>query len=774
MMNYSWLTKLKGFYFFPIIGFEIGVLLCFGVNYYLVFGLLLLFIRLVFGKKKILTYLSFSAIFIGLVFCILFSYFDKKIEIPAEILNVDVQMDTIKISGDYLSFIGKELSTRQKVKCSYYLKTEEEKQYFEKCQNQIVLRCKFETQKIEETRNLHGFNQQHFFASQGIKNKLKINHIDAISNREINMLTHPVKSLQLLRRKGILCCEKIKAPLTRYYTNIFLFGYKSEEAGLEIKQWAHLGLIHIFSLSGMHLYFFLKVFRYCILRVGISHETEKILEYFCLLFFVVMSGFAIGIVRASLLTGVKQVNRKKNLRLSQSDCWSLTLGLHTLINPRVLLTVGGQFSYYLSFIIVMVCFNQSRQEKRWRENFKLNVILSFLSLPLIWYYFYEWHLLSMVGSFILLPIFLTGVLPAVTAHFFIFVTTGLDVSLILDFFLQPIQTLGLIATKIPCLHFVVGKPPDLLMLVMISLQWWILYRIIVGYTQKSLVLFAVIVFFSLSGFKYYNPFGIVTSVDVGQADAMLIVEPFHHRVYVVDVGGRREYEKDHWRQPKIKFEDADKALIPFLKSQGVSKIDNLFITHAHEDHCGNLQQIGQAFTIKELVTTEGTLCAQSFKPYLKGFEHCQKTWRKGAQIKSCFGTMQCLYPMKKGDGGNDDSLVLKYSFGSQSLLLMGDLEVAGEQTLLQHTSPELLKCDILKSGHHGSKTSSTADFIEVASPDYAWISCGLQNRYGHPSPETLRTYLDYQIQTYRTDNQGMIYLKWLGFGEIKFKIQTIK
>ena len=130
-----------------------------------------------------------------------------------------------------------------------------------------------------------------------------------------------------------------------------------------------------------------------------------------------------------------------------------------------------------------------------------------------------------------------------------------------------------------------------------------------------------------------------------------------------------------------------------------------------------------------------------------------------------------LSPNKLGKGANNDSLVLTSRIKGLQFLLMGDLEEEGEAQLLKN-EPDL-KADILKLGHHGSKTSSTAPFIKQVQPQHGIISCGVKNQFKHPNPEVLETLERYQVKIYRTDQQGMIRYEWRFFSHYP-KVVTLK
>ncbi|CAM4277298.1 hypothetical protein LIIV107777_08310 [Listeria ivanovii subsp. ivanovii] len=124
----------------------------------------------------------------------------------------------------------------------------------------------------------------------------------------------------------------------------------------------------------------------------------------------------------------------------------------------------------------------------------------------------------------------------------------------------------------------------------------------------------------------------------------------------------------------------------------------------------------------------------------------------GAKWQVGNSTFECLYPEQSGNGGNDDSIVLKANLDNKIWLFTGDLESSGERAILDKP----IQADILKVGHHGSKTSSSKEFIQKVTPKFAIISCGVENQFGHPHEETIKTLEDRNVTIIRTDLSGEI------------------
>lgn len=267
---------------------------------------------------------------------------------------------------------------------------------------------------------------------------------------------------------------------------------------------------------------------------------------------------------------------------------------------------------------------------------------------------------------------------------------------------------------------------------------------------------------------------MIAFVDVGQGDAIFIQQPFHRGNYLIDTGGTLDFQKEDWTMRQNKKQNADFTLIPFLKSKGVSTIDGVFITHAHEDHFGDIDRVSQEININQVFVTPGSYNQKNLQQKLTKENLTNViTLDSNKQIKLPGIETKIIHPSNIGDGQNNDSLVMKLVIRNKSFLLMGDLEKEGEDKLIKQY-PLDLQADCIKIGHHGSKTSSQLHFIQAVNPSETIISVGENNRFKHPSPETLDTLNQYQTTIYRTDEQGMIYQKWLPWKKEMLKIKSVK
>jgi competence protein ComEC len=242
----------------------------------------------------------------------------------------------------------------------------------------------------------------------------------------------------------------------------------------------------------------------------------------------------------------------------------------------------------------------------------------------------------------------------------------------------------------------------------------------------------------------------VTALDVGQGDALLIRFP-DGLTMLMDAGGLA----------RSSFDVGSKVVAPALRRLGLLKIDILAVTHAHHDHLGGAVAILKAFEPRALWLGRmpGTDPPVREIERLARERGCAVLFpRRGARIDLGGARLQVLNPgagvEDSGPAVNDDSLVLHLSLGARSVLLTGDLEAPIETVLLREDRE--VGAELLKVGHHGSRTSTSLPFLRRVSPRFAVISVGAANAWGHPDAEVVSRLRDAGVEVFRTDRDGAV------------------
>lgn len=247
----------------------------------------------------------------------------------------------------------------------------------------------------------------------------------------------------------------------------------------------------------------------------------------------------------------------------------------------------------------------------------------------------------------------------------------------------------------------------------------------------------------------------LTAIDVGQGDSLLLAFP-EGKLMLVDGGGIPSFG----RASESRLDIGEDVVAPYLWSRSIRRVDVVAATHVHEDHCGGLRAILEDFHVKELWTG-----ATPDSPEWR--ELRETAVRNGVRIIALRGGRQFRYGgaavrvlapspdyATSDTPRNDDSLVFRVTYGRHSFVMTGDSQRTTERELLDANLVE--HADVLKVAHHGSRTSSSPEFLDALRPAFALISDGNGNSYGYPNRDVLERMNERRIAVLRTDNDGAI------------------
>lgn len=660
--------------------------------------------------------------------------------------RVRILPDTIKVNGDSLSFRGK--ADGRTFQVYYKLQSEEEKEYFQALTDLHEIELEGKLSEPEGQRNFGGFDYQAYLKTQGIYQTLTIKRIQSVKQVKSWDLG---ENLSGLRRKAIVWIKThFPDPMRNYMTGLLL-GHLDTDFEEMNELYSSLGIIHLFALSGMQVGFFMDAFKKLLLRLGLTQEKLKLLTYPFSLIYAGLTGFSASVIR-SLLQKLLAQHGIKGL-----DNFALTILVLFIIMPNFFLTAGGVLSCAYAFILTMT----SKEGEGLKAVARESLVISLGILPILSFYFAEFQPWSILLTFVFSFLFDVVFLPLLSILFILsFVYPVTQFNFVFEWLENIIRLVSQLASR----PLVFGQPNAWLLILLL-----ILLALLYDFRKniKRLAGFSLFIvgLFFLTKHPLENE---ITMLDVGQGESIFLRD-VTGKTILIDVGGKAESDKkiEAW-QEKATTSNAQRTVIPYLKSRGVAKIDQLILTNTDKEHIGDLLEVTKAFHVGEILVSKGSLTQKEFVAELQATQTKVRSVTAGENLPIFGSQLEVLSPSKMGDGSYDDSLLLYGKLLDKHFLFTGNLKEKGEKDFLKQYPN--LEVDVLKAGQHGSKTSSSPAFLEKLKPQITLISVGKNNRAKLPHQETLTRLEVIKSKIYRTDKQGAIRFK----GWNSWKIESVR
>lgn len=571
-----------------------------------------------------------------------------------------------------------------------------------------------------------------------------------------------------------------------------LLGKRGDVPSETLDMFRNSGTFHVLAVSGLHVGL---IALFCYLGLSIFRMPKKmvcLLTILGVILYACLVGFRPSVFRASLMAILFLFATIIDRDADIYNLLAVAALVLLIINPTQLWDVGFQLSFVA---VAAIVFFVSKMEKPFRKFWDTEesveytrfqkmrrsavkwLVLSYLvtlaaqigTSPLIAYHFYRTYPLGIiVGPFAVgLVSLIVGVGMASVCVGFIWLPLakllGIANQIIMLIFLRLIGIFG------QDWGIVKIAPPTVgLILIYIAIcvciaQWRYLYK---QWRIAGLIGLSILTIWIWDrGFNEEGRLLEIITLDVGQGDAAVIRFP-DKQVMLVDGGIQHTYY-DEKRNRQVEYDVGKRIIEPFLDSENIRRIDMVMLTHPDLDHGGGLAYILQNYDVKHLVGIPDMELDSSTHNRLRNIAISQKlpySYPYAGDIEfTQSATLSLLHPIDADetnlidDDKNNDSLVLKLSYGLVDILFSGDIEANAEERILK--SQQDLRSEIIKVPHHGSRTSSTAEFLDAVQPRYAIYSLGKGNRYQFPHADVVSRYQDRNCVQLRTDQLGAIILK---------------
>ena len=532
------------------------------------------------------------------------------------------------------------------------------------------------------------------------------------------------------------------------------------------KLYQQAGTFHVIAISGAHVGLFAWFVYGGLRRLGVDQRPALLLLLAILPLYASLCGGRPSVVRAVLMCSCVAGTKLLSLDAPGVNGLALSALLLLAFRPLDLHDPGFQLSFVATASIFAFAGPISRQLRpllgRLSSLIAISVAAQAGVVPILAWHFQRLTPAAIGANLLAMPL-AAGII--VTGAFVVVVA--------------PLPWLGEGAARVAWLlvkaltltsQAAVALPGGSLRVVSPSILWMVAYLVALsvaavspGRWRRGMVVAMCLLTLWLSVYPL-SPIPRTnlrfTALDVGHGDALLLELPGGENL-LVDGGG--SYSQS--------FDVGESVVVPALLYRGVKVLDAVILTHPDVDHLGGLQAVVSNLKVKEV--WEGRPAWEQ-----KGYRDLRAQARaRGTQFRRLSAGEEihlgevCLRVLSVGSGGrpetsiNDESLMIRVSYGHAAVLLTGDAEEAAEAELLR--SGEVLRADVLKIGHHGSRSSTAPDFLEAVSPRIAVISCGSSGLFNLPSTEVLQLLAAHRVTCLRTDRDGAVSLNLDRWGGIE-------
>lgn len=736
------------------------------------------YFKLVINSKVILSIIFFSIISNSIVLFQNSKY--DNLYYGEQILKGEAIIVSNKMEKEYY-YIYKikvvYLNNSKKYKNSYlYLKVNKKSTNILQYGDKIEFSGKF----IEPTsrRNYKGFNYKEYLKTLKIYGNVKADKIQVIEKEKANLIFIFANKISIaIKQKIDLLLNEESASMVKG----ILLGDNSEIEEEIQENFKVSNISHILAVSGMHVSYII-IGTNLLFKSSMGKRRTKIITIIILIFYMLITGFSPSVVRASimgiLVTGAGIMHRR-------NDIWtsiSISLFLILIYNPFLISNIGLQFSYLGTIGIIIFNKNVLKvlksikiKNRKWKYRFnrkaillinKIKEILSItISVQLVIFPVMIYHF-NLFGTYFLLSNLLISVIIGqiiILSSFiiilsFVFYPIAKIGSFMLEILIQILITISNLSNlPFSKIYF---PTPNIIIIILYYISIIIFNYVYNLYNSKKLSITQIRVRNLIALLKYkiflnkkkclqvisicilvlilftWIPKKLnIYFIDVGQGDSTFIVTP-KNKTILIDGGGSSSNEYDVGKS----------TLLPYILDRGYTKIDYIFISHFDQDHVGGILTIIQELKVGKVIISKQGKDSENYQKFLKLVK--EKNIKvviveKGDRIKIENNLyFDILWPdntLIKDNILNNNSIVMKMYYNDFSILFTGDIEEIAEKKILEtYIGKEIkLRSDVLKVAHHGSKTSTIKEFLDIVEPIMALIGVGKENNFGHPNEEIL-------------------------------------
>ena len=632
------------------------------------------------------------------------------------------------------------------------------------------IKCKIQFEQPTSNTNLGGFNYKLFIYSNGIS---AIGYVSEVLDVEYETTGLMYNINQIKYNISQIINEKFENKTANIVRTMLL----NDDSTIDVETkniFYDIGIAHILVPSSTHLMYILMFVAYFGCILNIKSRMQSAITIMLISIYLVITNFAVSIARVFLMyiVGILFTFFCKD-DVTHIQKMSIVLLLLLIDNPLILYNVGMLLSFVSVLAIQLLNNkvkyrleyglnrdNKNKVVKRVIEMISITISVQLLITPILMNCFNTIYVTSILANIFVVP--LSGLLIILSIIFALIY----NIPFVSEMFIFAINTITQLIVHIsqffnilPLSKILVSPLNFFEMLVyyfsiysiFFSKKYYVLLKnMLKKIKRKAILLIVLVVILGVIYVGNYIKLSI-QFIDVGQGDCTLIQT--NGKNILIDGGGSTSKE----------FDVGQRVVLPYLLYKRVKKIDYMFVSHFDNDHFAGLKAVVNNIDVRNLVIAKQEDISKDFLEFMmliqeKGINVL--TVEKGERIGITEDIyIDILFPdnVYIPNNINNNSIVMKFIYYNVELLFTGDIEKEVEKYLIDNNIN--VKADILKVGHHGSKTSSTMQFLERINPIIGIIGVGKKNSFGHPSQEVISRLHGLNCKVYRTDINGEIVIE---------------
>ena len=715
---------------------------------------------------------------------------------------------------------GTDAAIHETVQVRIKLQSREEQRTARLWQRGDAVRIAGTPERPGDSGNFGAFDYREYLERKGIYWQWTVNGADNVQRMDAGVPLHllPQRMIDAFRQRSAWLVDKLYPGVDGGYMKGLVIGVRDDIDPLQYEQYSRLGLTHILAISGLHVGVVVFVLLRLGALLRFTRERSIDIAFAAMPLYMVVTGASPSAVRACLMAMIALALARRNRLKDGLHLLAAAAIAMVVWDPQVVENISFQLSFVVTAGLLLFTADAARlfagiRPKFVRDAVAVALTAQAVSLPLTVYYFHSLHLLSLPANLLIVPIVSFAVLPLGMASVVlgaIWLPLGVLPAALAAAVNRAAFRIVELMDRAENLRLSWPQPPLIWVVCTYSLMaltvWlWRRRRAVQAeealsrldpddtmplvppkvslkpLIRKGAIVMLLLLCWGGWGVWSYQPafldrHAYVQFLDVGQGDGILIRTGAGNHV-LVDVGGAVQFRKpgDEWRERRDPYEIGRKLIVPLLRKRGVRELDALVLTHLDADHIGGAEAVIKDIPVKAIVWNgtwkDNAQTKRLFQAALaRGIPvyaaHEGQRWSidRSAQLivlappTLTYGkTTPDYIPLL--DRQNERSIVLLMQIYGRTFLLTGDVETPGERSVIASLAANgqgPRPIDVMKAAHHGSKTSTSEEWLKWWRPAETIVSAGRNNLYGHPHPTVVDRIASAGSLLWRTDEAGEV------------------